>query len=73
MNETDGSSAEERFPIQGALRGLPLGFQVIWVKPIYSREELSRILLTNDKWRSRGPARTSRKPISKIVLPEDHV
>jgi hypothetical protein len=71
MNDATEPPDAQRLPVRDTLRDLPLGHQTIWVRPIYSREELSRVLLSNDKWRSHGPARFSGKPISKIVLPEE--
>lgn len=71
MSEITEPADSQQLPVRGALRDLPLGHQTIWVRPIYSREELSRVLLSNDKWRSYGPARFSGKPISKIVAPQE--
>ena len=53
------------------LGNLPLGYQTIWAKPLLSRGALHAITIENKRWRSKGAARASEKPISKIVsVPE---
>lgn len=71
MSDREGESEEARLPHE-ALQALPLGYQAIWERGLMSRESLRALTVRNTRWWSSGVARSSAKPISKIVwLPQD--
>lgn len=71
MNNSPEDPDESLLPRRD-LGNLPLGYQAIWEKPLLSRDALSAITIENTRWRSKGAARASEKPISKIVsAPEE--
>lgn len=66
MSDVPDGNGESQLPRED-LEALPLGYRTIWEHPLLSRDALRVITLRNARWRSAGPARSSEKPISKIV------